>query len=609
MGRRVIWGFVGVWLAVLVTWLPVFAQDPPAPAQRGPSAGPTLTAQPFADHPLQACVAHLTRQQIFDPVQLQVQYPADALTQAAFAGMVLRAFPGKFAAANDALGLTFDQARDESEALLMAALGDQAEPTQRILRSQAYAVLVAGAAIPYQANATHILTRNFRDSLLIPRYTREGVAAALAQGWVVQGDNPQRLDPNRNATAADLAAILCLASAEPDTAATVPPTMVTPFQPPTAVTAPETELRGVWLTNIDSDVLFSRERLDAALHRLADLNFNTVYPTVWNWGYTLFPSQIAGRVIGHRQGLHPDLDNTGQRNEALEAAQADRDMLRELLEIAHPLGLKVIPWFEFGFMVPADSELARRHPQWLTQKADGSTVTMEGSHPRAWLNPFHPDVQRFLLYLVDELMYRYPVDGFQVDDHFGLPVAYGYDPYTVRLYQQDHNGALPPTDAKDPEWTRWRADKITDFLRQVFQVSKMRRPNAVISVSPNPQEWAYENYLQDWQTWVGKGYVEELIIQLYRSDLGRFVWEMNRDAAQAARQHIPTGIGILSGLRGRSVPMSRIQEQVAAVRDRNFAGVAFFFYESLWWSDTETPDQRHTALRTVFPNQALRPDV
>ena len=46
------------------------------------------------------------------------------------------------------------------------------------------------------------------------------------------------------------------------------------------------ELRGVWLTNIDSNVLFERDRLSAALERLHQLNFNTVYPTVWNWGYT-----------------------------------------------------------------------------------------------------------------------------------------------------------------------------------------------------------------------------------------------------------------------------------------------------------------------------------
>ena len=55
-----------------------------------------------------------------------------------------------------------------------------------------------------------------------------------------------------------------------------------------AQTAPTaTELRGVWLTNVDSDVLFSRANLDRAIQRLQRLNLNTIYPTVWHEGSTL----------------------------------------------------------------------------------------------------------------------------------------------------------------------------------------------------------------------------------------------------------------------------------------------------------------------------------
>ncbi len=139
---------------------------------------------------------------------------------------------------------------------------------------------------------------------------------------------------------------------------------------------PTTELRGVWLTNIDSDVLFSSDRLSNGLRRLSRLHFNSIYPTVWNWGYTLYPSATAERVIGRRVDPHSGLQQ--------------RDMLAEAVQQGHRLGMAVIPWFEFGFMAPADSELARRHPDWLTQRRDGSQVVMEGIWPRVWMNPFHP---------------------------------------------------------------------------------------------------------------------------------------------------------------------------------------------------------------------------
>lgn len=575
----------------------------------------------FAGHPVEPCVQALVAQQVFKQRDVNSRYPNSTLTQSEFAEAVLKAFPGAFAARNQALGLTFDEASSEAEALLMAALGEDAQLKSSLKssvgRAQALAILTSGSATPYQADASRALAFTFSDALLIPSNTREGVAAALAAGYIVDNEgaakagplpsSKHQLRPRRNTTLADGAAFLCRANLDPRTVETIPAAWAVNFTPPPAISAPVRELRGVWMTNIDSDVLFSKAKLEPALNRLADLNFNTVYPTVWNWGTTLFPSEVAERTFGIRQGLYPDLDGTG-RQERLEAQQGDRDMLKELTKIAHSRNLKVLPWFEFGFMAPADSALALRHPDWLTQKADGTLTTPEGDDDRVWLNPFHPEVQQFIKALTAELMENYDVDGFQVDDHMGLPFAYGYDPYTVNLYKQEHAGQLPPADAADPDWTRWRADKITNFMGELFATVKTYRPQAVFSVSPNPHVFAYEYYLQDWDTWLKRGYVEELVLQLYRTDLGRFVLEMNQEAADFAHTRIPTSIGILSGLRGRSVPMAQIAEQVEAVRDRKFSGVSFFFYESLWDLSSEgTSAERQAAFKKLFPNQATYP--
>ena len=109
------------------------------------------------------------------------------------------------------------------------------------------------------------------------------------------------------------------------------------------------EIRGVWLTNIDSDAMYSPISTKLAVNRLARLNFNTIYPTVWQGGYTLYPSPVAERVFGTSLDPHPELQG--------------RDVLREIVKEGHKKGLAVIPWFEFGFMAPAESELARQHPE------------------------------------------------------------------------------------------------------------------------------------------------------------------------------------------------------------------------------------------------------
>lgn len=331
--------------------------------------------------------------------------------------------------------------------------------------------------------------------------------------------------------------------------------------------AASTELRGLWLTNIDSDVLFDRQRLSDALQRIARLGFNTVYPTVWNWGYTLYPSAVAQPVVGRSLDPEPGLQK--------------RDMLAEIVEQGHRQGLKVLPWFEFGLMAPADSELARRHPDWITQRRNGTQIVMEGQHSRVWLNPFQPQVQQFIVNLIAEIVTTYEVDGIQLDDHFGLPVELGYDAFTVQLYQHEHQGKRPPDNPHDPEWMRWRADKITGLMARVFQTVKERRPDCLVTVAPNPQVPSYESYLLDWQTWVRWGFVEEIVLQVYRDDLKSFIAELERPEVQTVRRHIPVSVGILVGLKQHPVPIKQVQQQVWAVRDRRFAGVSFFYYETL----------------------------
>lgn len=374
---------------------------------------------------------------------------------------------------------------------------------------------------------------------------------------------------------------------------------VTPIEPPAnqiCQTDTKQEIRGVWLTNVDSDVLFEAEKTSNAIALLAESNFNTVYPTVWNWGYTLYPSPVAEAFTGL------SLDPT----EGLQ----ERDILAEIVKTGHEHQMSVIPWFEFGFMAPADSELAKRHPQWLTQRQDGSTIWWEGNvHQRVWLNPLRPDVQEFMTDLIVEIVSNYDIDGIQLDDHFGYPSELGYDEYTVQLYQAEHAGKLPPTDAKDPDWVRWRADKITAYVETLFHKIKQHNPQAIVSVSPNPQHFSLNSFLLDWHQWERKGLIEELIVQVYRDRQDSFIRELQQPEILAAKEHIPVGIGVLSGLKGRPILWHKIYQQVKIAREHKFSGVSFFFYESLWNLATELPQRRQAALKNLFHHQAQRPEV
>jgi uncharacterized lipoprotein YddW (UPF0748 family) len=348
------------------------------------------------------------------------------------------------------------------------------------------------------------------------------------------------------------------------------------------------ELRGIWLTNVDSDVLFSTANLRQGIDRLEKLKFNTIYPTVWNGGYTLYPSKVAKEVLGAELDPEPGLQG--------------RDMLEEAIDMGHDKSLSVIPWFEFGLMAPAGSALAQRHPDWISKRKDGSQVFQQHNESMVWLNPAHPEVQQFMKDMMVEVVEKYDLDGVQLDDHFGMPVELGYDEYTVALYQQEHNGRKPPENPNNPAWKRWRASKVTDLMLGIYSAVKTRRPDAIVSLSPNPREFSYDMYLQDWANWARLGFVDELIVQIYRNDFSRFLYEvadLEKPEMVRIRSRVPVSIGILTGLRVMNVDMGQIQKQVQTARDRRFSGFSFFFYGSL--------GDRDTAFQAMLPSAVGRP--
>ena len=352
---------------------------------------------------------------------------------------------------------------------------------------------------------------------------------------------------------------------------------------------PLQEIRGVWMTENDHDILRDRSKMQEAVSQLARLNLNTIYPVVWNSGYVLYPSAVAQRAEIQpfvRKGLQ------GQ------------DILADLISQAHRQGLLVIPWFEFGFMAPPTSELALNHPEWLTQQRDGSQTWISAAGEVVWLNPFLPEVQKFITDLVLEAVTQYDVDGIQFDDHTSLPNVFGYDRYTLALYKQETKKDAP-ANPQDPEWVRWRADKITAFMTQLNQAVKQRKPNAIFSVSPNPYVTAYNTYLQDWLTWVRQDIVDELIVQVYRPDLQSFLNQITRPEIQEVQQKIPTGVGVLTGLRNKPVAMPLIQAKVRSARDHGL-GVSFFYYESLWENSPEPITERQSNFQSLFNFPASR---
>ncbi|NWF57850.1 MAG: family 10 glycosylhydrolase [Fischerella sp.] len=327
------------------------------------------------------------------------------------------------------------------------------------------------------------------------------------------------------------------------------------------------ETRGVWLTTTDSQVLHSQQSIAEAMDFLAETRFNVVFPVVWGRGATLYPSQVMQQTFGF----------------AIDPLFVGRDPLGEIVAEAHRVGLKVIPWFEYGFASSYKRNgglLLAKKPQWAARDRNGNLLEKNGFE---WLNSLDPEVQNFMLNLILEVVQNYEIAGIQGDDRLpALPSEGGYDQGTVERYRQQF-GENPPQNPKNPQWLQWRADILTEFLARLYQSVKAVNPNLMVSMAPNLPDWGYQEYLQDSRNWLKRGLVDMFHPQIYRRNFLNYKSELNKILnEQLFRGIVPKlAPGILMKIGSYRIAPEDLLQAIEYNRACGISGEVFFFYEGL----------------------------
>ena len=276
---------------------------------------------------------------------------------------------------------------------------------------------------------------------------------------------------------------------------------------PAVPASTKVQFSATWFTSAASDVLDSRANIVKAVALCKASGIDNIFVVVWNQGKTLYPSTIMQSTFGV----------------SIAAKYAGRDPLQEVIEEGHKQKIKVHAWFEYGFATSYNENgglIIQTKPNWAAKDINGNLVTKNGFD---WMNAFLPEVQDFMSSLVMEVVNKYDVDGVQGDDRLpALPSTAGYDTYTVNLYKTQNSGNAPPTDYKNADWIKWRTDLLTDYLKRLYALVKAKKPNIVVSSAPSVFPFGRDEYLQDWPTWLDKGYVDLVLPQNYRYDFDAY---------------------------------------------------------------------------------------
>jgi len=333
---------------------------------------------------------------------------------------------------------------------------------------------------------------------------------------------------------------------------------------------------GVWLTTVDSAVLYEPSEAATALRFLQEQGFRRAALPLYTAGTVLWsPAADRNRLA---IPLDPRL-----------AAGATAGLLQALGRS----GLERVGWFEFGLMAPAGAPwLAGRDDLLLRDRFGGSRWQESPSLDRVWLNPLLPEVQQLLEDLVVDACTRLPLEAIQFDDHLGYPAAFGYDPTTLKAWRATAAGQRLATPAADhPAWIAWRAEQVTALLLRLRRAMANACPAVRLSVSPNPQEFSRSSYLADWSAWVRQGLVDEVVVQIYRQNLAALERELRHPSLAEAARRVPVRIGLLAGLRSQPKDPALLKRELALVRQRGYRGIDLFFYESArqHFSEVEAP--------------------
>lgn len=342
------------------------------------------------------------------------------------------------------------------------------------------------------------------------------------------------------------------------------------------------------MANVDSDAFDSREKLAAKIEALHALGVNELYPVVWNKGTLLFRAPELQARLG-RSPFYNDQWN-------------GRDLLGEVIEEARARNMKVYAWFESGLKIPRGMDIQNAHPAWFMKTNVNTDFVVEGGVQLAHFDPARPEVQTLYADMFRYVVEHYAVDGVQVDDHMSVSREWGYEAPTLKDYAAETGRtpprAIPPpnTPASNPvfklwnPWMAWKAQRLTNFMAPVVAAVRTN-PKVKFQIAPHPHPWTVNVIGQDWTEWLKRGWVDDVIAQVYREGDANYSFALRNPGFVGAKKCVSMLIGVYSGQKDRIVPTEKVLWQIGIARDFYFEGAAFFNAETIF-KGTEPVEER-----------------
>ncbi|MEY2986872.1 MAG: hypothetical protein RJB13_393, partial [Pseudomonadota bacterium] len=231
----------------------------------------------------------------------------------------------------------------------------------------------------------------------------------------------------------------------------------------------------------------------------ARIGINKLFVDMWSRGCTLFKS------------------STMKKYGAQEICkEAEGDPLADFTRYGKQFGVEIVPWFEWGNIVPEKSIL------WQKNKNKGWVGFSENFHtvPSIRINPYKGSFENFMSELLKESATKYGAKELHICDNFAPHLRFGAAALAI----------------KGPK-------TFTAFMQRV--TSATRSAGVRISLSSQRHILSLENFSIEWMAWLKNKSVYKVYPQLYHVRENKKEQFLNE--AKSERNAGASGLALYSG--------------------------------------------------------------
>ncbi len=338
------------------------------------------------------------------------------------------------------------------------------------------------------------------------------------------------------------------------------------------------EYRAMWVTRYE---LTSPANIKQIVHKAKANNFNALFVQVCGRGTAFYNSTLIPK----------------------DSTVTTWDPLALLVTTAKKENIEIHAWVNMLYtwsaneQPPASNHVLNQHPDWFLN------YNIKILQDRGFfLNPAKPEVHQYLRALCQELINNYSISGIHLDyiRYPGLKYAYN-DDFTSKSFEKIY-GVDPRALFKNKEvslklygqeeyknyltkWNDYLRQNVTDIVREIAKDIAAKKPEVLLSAAVIAEyDQAYNDYFQDWSTWMEKSYLDIVIPMAYSKNEGLVKKQIIFATQLAEKYDAP----LLIGLGAWQQRPEAIIKQIDYTRNirgkmgfKQLAGVVLFSYDKI----------------------------